>query len=395
MLSARLAVLLPLFVLAPTTFAQNPKGDEASVDAGLAGAQALQRRFAAIAKATSTSVVTVAAYVRDPAAEPAKKDGSRQAWVNSALDDGYPGFKRIGVGSGVFVSKDGEILTGRHILLTPEGKLADLIDVKTADSRHTICSFVGAEPTLNLAIIKLQVYAKGRMPRFVPVKFGNSAALEPGHWTFAIGDPVGPERVFTAGVLSAQPHRDCYQEQLTATYLQSSMTIHPEAYGGALVNLKGEFVGLLAPRHARSGTRDLGPRYGIEFALPSNIVVGLYKAIRQKRSMKSPWVGWSVMSRSELRRELGPKPFNAMEKPSTGIFIESTFDPSPAHVRGVRRGDFLLSFNGVRIHTPVEFQRELYLAGIGAEIEVELWQKGEKKKLKLKIEERPKNAITR
>lgn len=198
----------------------------------------LQDAFAAVAEQVLPSIVTVAAYVRDPDAglEPSQTS----AWVKD-LSGEYPGFRRIGSGSGVILSAEGDILTNRQFLLQENGEPADLIDVETADNRHTLSRVVGMEPTLNLAVVALEVFSKDNPPAFKPLPIGNSAALLPGHMAIAVGDPFGPEKFFAPGVFSATASRECYQEQLTATFLQVALVLHPGAYGGALVNLRGTF----------------------------------------------------------------------------------------------------------------------------------------------------------
>jgi serine protease Do len=210
----------------------------------------------------------------------------------------------------------------------------------------------------------------------------------------AFGDPAGPEKFFAAGSFIARPTRDCYQEQQTAMYLQTSLTAHPQAYGGPLVNLEGEVVGVLAPRDAAPGGARM-PGYGIEFALPSKIVAGLYESIRIARSTRSPWLGFSVMSRAEIAAAKGAEAFQAMPKPRHGILIESVFRPSPAATAGIQPGDFLVGFGETRIFTPVDFQKCLYLAGIGRSVRLELFRDGTTLPLELTIEVRPPEATTR
>ena len=191
------------------------------------------------------------------------------------------------------------------------------------------------------------------------------------------------------------PSRDCYQEALTSTYIQSAMTVHPEAYGGPLLNLRGEVIGVLMPRAWKAGFTELMPSYGIEFAMPSNIVSGIYKALRVKKSFKSPWLGFAVMSRSELRKERTTEEFNGLAKPPIGIYIENVFDPSAASEAGIKPGDFMVKFDGTPVSTPLIFQKLLYLDGIGGTAQLEMFRDGETYVVELPIRERPANATTR
>ena len=225
------------------------------------------------------------------------------------------------------------------------------------------------------------------------VTFGDSAAVDAGHWAFGAGNPTGPEKYFQAGQFTTGPSRDCYQELLTAFYIQATLKPHAEAYGGPLVNLRGEVVGMLSPRKPKPGPLTAAADYGIEFALPSNIIQGLYKSIKLKQSFESPWLGFAVMSRSEILKTKGVQHFSAMDKPRTGILIESVFDPGPGVAAGVKPGDWLVSFDGHRISAPVDFQKRLYLAGVGTQVTLEFYRDGEVFVVETAVEKRPGNAI--
>jgi serine protease Do len=233
------------------------------------------------------------------------------------------------------------------------------------------------------------------LPAFGVAALGDSSAVRSGQWAIALGDPAGPEKFFGVGTFASGPSRDCYQELRSSFYLQAALSVPPEAYGGPLVNIAGEVLGILSPRDPRPGPAASAAPPGIEFALPSNIVIGLYDTIRQKGSFRSPWLGFSVMSRSELMHAQGAEAFEALEKPRSGIYIENVFDPSPAFAAGVRPGDFLVRFDGVDIRAPVDFQRQLYLAGIGGDARLELFHAGTSRTLSLHIEERPPEAHVR
>jgi len=195
------------------------------------------------------------------------------------------------------------------------------------------------------------------------------------------------------GLLAATPSRECYQEQLTASYLQVVLQAHPGAYGGALLDLHGRFVGMLVPRDPDMGIGG-GPT-GVEFALPSNIIRGIYPAILANESRRSPWLGFAVVSMVELQRELGLEAFLELDRPLTGIRIENVFSPSPAHEAGVRSGDFLTRFGDAPIGTPIDFQRQLYMAGEGRKVKLEFYRAGETFTVELEVEVRPAEATTR
>jgi len=358
-------------------------------------AAAVQAAFEEVASKALASVVTLRAYVREPENGAAPEPAGTSGWIESAVNDDYPGFTLRASGSGFFVSEDGDILTCAHQLQKHDGSLVDLVDVETQDQRHFISEVVGVEPTVNLAIVRLRLFPEGYPPKFEVARLGDSGALKPGRWAIAVGDPAGPEKFVGVGVFSSGASRDCYQELRSAFYLQLSMTAHPEAYGGPVLDLDGNVLGILAPRDPQPGPVTGGAHYGIEFAMPSNIVVGLYHTIKQKGSFKSPWLGFSVMARSELIKERGHEAFEALNPPRFGIFIEDVFEPSPARAADIQPGDFLVSFGGVPIHAPIDFQRQLYLTGIGREAQLEIFHAGETRLLSLTVEERPAEAVPR
>lgn len=355
-------------------------------------ARSMQDAFARIASKLAPSVVSIAAYAADEPGDdhPVINDAR---WLVPITDDRYPGHHRINACSGFCIDDEAGILvTARSPLLKPDGTFAEVLDVETSDKLHSLAVVVGAEPTLDLAFLRIVVPVDGRDPRIKAVEWGDPASMKPGYWAFGIGDPFGIEQFMATGVLSAIPSRDCYQEKLSASYLQTAMSMHPEAFGGPLVDLDGRVIGLLAPRE-RSKT--IGPPRGdLQFALPSTIIRGIAPSIIEKGSTRSPWIGFAVMSRGELRELLGPRGLSKLKRPPSGIYIENVFEPSSAHAAGLRPGDFLIRFNGHPVNTPIEFQKWFYLAGIGSSVELEIFREGEIITTRADIEVRPAEAIT-
>ena len=203
----------------------------------------------------------------------------------------------------------------------------------------------------------------------------------------AFGDPAGPERFLGTGLLAGKPARDCYQELLSAMYMQATIAVHPGAYGGPLVDLDGKCVGMLS-RMELGGALSTTSAW----ALPSKILQGLYESIRAAGTQRSPWLGISAMSRAEIATTRGLATFQAMQKPKHGILLENVFDPSPAFAAGLRPGDFLTHMAGVEIHAPVDFQRQLYLAGVSRKVTLRSWRDGAETTQELTIEARPAAA---
>jgi len=353
----------------------------------------LQREFAAIAAAAAPSIVTVRTYARNTAN--AASNAPTTGWEGATVNQDYFGYRLASAGSGFVVDASGEILTCAHVVLTKEAALPDLVDVETSDGARILCEVIGTEPTVNLAMLRCVVYPAGHPGKLVPLRMGDSDALKRGQWVFGLGDPAGAEAYFGVGNFIAVPTRECYQDQLSAFYMQCALVAPPQAYGGPLLDLNGDVVGILAPRDATPGNDGAQPRYGVEFALPTKIVSGLYATIRQVHSFVSPWLGFSVMSRAEIAAAKGVDAFNAMTKPANGILLETVFRPSPASEVDLRPGDFLVRFGDYKVFSPVDFQRYLYLAGVGTHVTLDIFRDGQTLKKELVVQRRPPEALPR
>ena len=397
----RIARTLPLLAVLPVATAQaTPAPSPApAADAGRQAAALLQQGFTAVARDVFPSVVTVRTFVRSDGSQKAPVDAAAPRWIAPAGTPEYPGFQPLGAGSGFFVDADGDVLTCLHPFQRADGTLADLVDVETQDGSVVISELVGSEPTLDLAIVHCMVFPNWRVPEIKALRFGDSDAVQCGQWALGFGDPPGPEKALGVGVVVARPSRDCYQELLTSAFLQTSLQLSPQAYGGPLVDLDGAVIGILCPlRTSTTGgpiDSQKGEHQGPVFALPSKILASIYPSIRKNRSFQSPWLGFSVMSRSEIAVKKGVAAFNAMKKPRHGILIENVFQPSPAAAAGVQPGDFLTDFDGKGIFAPTDFQRLLYLAGVGKQVKCEFFRDGQSFTATLAIEKRPPEAVTR
>ena len=362
----------------------------------LAAGLALQAHFEDLARQAYQCTVSITAHSKRDEIDESDMAVERSNWIRDPANiTDYPGHDQVGAGSGVVVSEDGDILTCRHFLLNGNEEVVDIVSVETPDQRHTICDVIAMEPTLDLALLRMRVFSKRNPPKFQVATFGDSSSARAGHFAFGVGDPVGPEQFFGVGVVTTPPNRDCYQELLSSTYIQIALRVHPETYGGPVFNVSGEMIGLLIPRVIKAGATLPQPVMGMEFAMPSNIIKGIYTSLRKVKSFRSPWLGFAVMSRTELRRELGPEKFNALAKPRFGIYLENVFKPSPATQNGVEPGDFLVHFDGEPVYSPLDFQKLLYVAGIDSEVELEFFRNGETFKRKFFVAERPPQATFR
>jgi S1-C subfamily serine protease len=359
-------------------------------EAGLEAAVELQDAFARVAETVFPSVVCLTSYVTDPAPPPAA-EGDEASWREATrADRRYPGKRRLASASGFALADDGYLISCLRFLQKPGGGLADLVDAETPDGRVSLCRIVGAEPTLDVAVLRIEVYPEGRAPVLAPVVLADAGSVRPGQWAIAVGDPLGPERTFTAGIIAARPQRDCYQADLTATFLQASLAINPEAWGGPLVNIRGEVLGLLVPPAVE---RIDAPPGGVVHALPMTIATGIFESLKTANSFRSPWLGFSVLGMAELRARQKAQRLPAdPRQPLMGVYIDDVFDPSPAASAGIQVGDILLKVNGQRLISVFHFQTTLYVEGIGSALDLELYRDGETFRRTVTIEGRPPEA---
>ena len=334
------------------------------------------------------SVVSIRSLQKMPSQPEKTSPTEPGGWVVPVEESRYPGHTVLGSASGfVLDAERGIIATTRSPLLGPGGVLPAAFDVEGHDRIHVMASMLGGEPTLDLLFLKMTVPVDGLQPQLTSISWGESDQLQPGSWAFLVGDPPGIDTFFTPSVLSGIPRRDCYQEDLQASYLQIARMIHPDALGGPVTDIEGAVVGMLMPRRDRP---KIAPAQQIvQFALPAKIIREIAAPIIHQRSVDSPWLGFSVMSREELREEIGPRALSQMSRPPVGIYIENVFDPSPAFAAGIRPGDFLTEFNGYPINSPIEFQKHFYLSGPGATVEIKTFRAGMVKKAILTIGTRP------
>jgi len=341
--------------------------------------------FAGIAQRVTPTVVTIRRFVKDQAwwaAEHAKKQSSSGWRVTPDADLVVPDHRPQGGGSGFVVSPDGYILTLRRVVIDPvTGKPADALDVEVG-SNHLLAKVVSAEPTLDLAILKVTPAAP-----LASAKLGDSGSVGPGSWAIAFGDPDGPERTMVPGFIVHQPARECYQYELSATYLQTSVPVCDGALGGPLVNLHGEVIGINS-RRGDSGAKHAQVA-GSGYALPINLPIAIYQSLLTKQSTVSPWLGVSVLRLDDaLRKKIG-------EPLCKGVYIDNVFDPSPASAAGIKVGDILQTIDGDSLTGVYDFQRLLYLAGAGKVVKLQVYNASRTRELTTKIGIRPPLATTR
>ena len=277
-----------------------------------------------------------------------------------------------GIGSGVIVSDDGYILTNNHVI---DG--ADEIRVTLADGSEYTAELVGRDDAgsevggSDLAVIKIDAEDLSVLP------FGDSDALEVGEWVIAIGTPLNYAQTVTRGIVSA---KDRTGFTAYGQFIQTDAPINRGNSGGALINIRGELIGintLIATRGYSMGN------IGIGFAIPSNMAQQVLPQLIKDGKVVRGWLGISMTAvDSDLAEKLN------FDTPR-GAHVFAVGKDSPAEKAGIQRGDVIISFNGQQIRDIHHLRHVVGAAEVGKSVEVTVLRKGrEEKKLTVKLGKR-------
>lgn len=358
-----------------------------SASAPLAGPAASD---AELAERMLTCVVSVTSYRRVPTTP------SPTGRWELADESPFPGFMRNVVATGMVISADGTVLCCRSPLLTDEGGLAEIVDIELSTGTRYEAEILASEPTINLAVLRVKWPEGTTAPgELTVIERGSADRLRPADRVIAIGDPFGSARTFAPGVVMALPATACYQSDLTGSLVHASMAIAPGAVGGALLDGAGKVVAMLVPQPQLSPEVRTDPLPYVTYAMPLETAFGVAEALKAKRTNDSPWMGFSVLSREELRARVGDAAYDAMPKPDYGIYVDDMYTTGPGAKSGVQRGDFLMEVNGARIVSVVDFQQALYYNFGGTPVQIKVARAGNVIPLMIRIERRPADANRR
>jgi len=270
-----------------------------------------------------------------------------------------------GLGSGVLFDSEGYILTNEHVVHE-----AKEIRVILPDGREFEGEPIGSDTITDLAVVKI----KGEN---LPVaKLGDSGKIRVGEFCIAIGNPFGLQSTVTFGVISATDRSIRVEpEKVLENIIQTDAAINPGNSGGALINLKGEVIGI--------NTAIIPYAQGIGFAIPVNSakeIVG--KLIKYGRVIR-PWLGIYYLS-------ITPQLASRFKLPvEYGIFIASVAFGGPAHKAGLTEGDIIIKFNNQELKTSQDLKSVLSKAEIGEKVSLTILRKAKLKIVPLVLEERP------
>jgi Do/DeqQ family serine protease len=275
-------------------------------------------------------------------------------------------FRHRGLGSGVIVTADGYVLTNNHVVDS-----ADNIQVELTDGRSFKAKLVGADKPSDLALLKLDA---SNLPT---VPLGNSDAVEVGDVVLAVGNPLNVGQTVTMGIISAKGRSTArggdgsYED-----FLQTDAPINHGNSGGALVNLKGEVVGINS--QILSGSDG---NIGIGFAIPANMARRVMDDLRKDGRVRRGQLGVSI-------QPVTPEIAESLDlKDASGVIVSSVTPGSAAERGGIKRGDVLKSFNGQPVRDINSLRNRVADAGPGSSSTVVVVRDGSERTLSVKLDE--------
>jgi len=274
--------------------------------------------------------------------------------------------RSMSLGSGVIVSPDGYILTNHHVI-----KNADRIKVILSDHREFDGKVIGNDPKTDLAVIKIDA---SNLPT---ISWGDSDSLRVGEIVIAIGNPFRLSHTVTMGIVSAVGRANVgiadYED-----FIQTDAAINPGNSGGALVNARGELVGINTAIFSTTGGYQ-----GIGFAIPSNMAKKVMKDLIEKGKVIRGWLGVAIQP---ITPELA-KQFQL--KDERGSLVADVIEGSPAEKAGIMRGDVIIEYNGKKVDEPYYLRNMVASTPPNTEVEIKVIRNGQIETLWVTIGELP------
>ena len=289
--------------------------------------------------------------------------------ISVEYDINYMGLAKTssGSGSGVIISEDGYILTNNHVISSSDSssfyQVSDAKSIKVTlygDKTEYDATIVGSDEQTDLAVLKIDKTG------LTAAEFGDSSSVLVGEFVLAIGDPYGLKNSVTAGIISAL-NREMTVDNRVYKVIQADCAINSGNSGGALVNSKGQVIGITTLKLAGSGIE------GVSFAIPINDTISIYKELIEKGKIARPFLGISGLAIDEATAIR-----NGLTK---GIYVDSVVKSSGAEQSGLTSGDVIVKFDGKQVTTMDELNKIKNTKNVGDTVEVEFYRKNEHKKV--------------
>ncbi|MBD0305896.1 MAG: Do family serine endopeptidase, partial [Nitrospiraceae bacterium] len=281
-----------------------------------------------------------------------------------------PAHRQYGQGSGVIVTADGYIITNNHVV-------ADAADVEVllADRRQFKGRVIATDPKTDVAVVKIDATGLPMIP------WGDSGRLAVGDFVLAIGNPLGLNQTVTFGIVSAVGRADVgiadYED-----FIQTDAPINPGNSGGALVNIKGELIGINTAIVSTTGGS-----VGVGFAIPSNMARAAMQSLLRTGRVIRGFLGASTQDVTPLLGKLFKLP------DVKGAIITDVMPKGSADKAGLRRGDVVVRYDGKEIMDPGRLQNLIGSAPIGSKHRLEIIRDGRPDQTELVVQEAPRERI--
>ncbi|QFY59794.1 DegQ family serine endoprotease [Rhizobium grahamii] len=329
----------------------------------------MQLSFAPLVKQTAGAVVNVYAEKTVRRQSPFAGDPFFEQFFGQQMPNRSE--KQSSLGSGVIVEANGTIVTNNHVV---DG--ADDIKVALSDGREFPCKVVLKDDRVDLAVLKIDT-----KETFPTLPIANSDGVEVGDLVLAIGNPFGVGQTVTSGIVSALARNQVVKNEF-GFFIQTDASINPGNSGGALMNMKGELIGINTAIFSRGGGSN-----GIGFAIPANLVkVFLASADAGVKAFERPYVGASFDAvTSEVADALG------LAK-ARGAIVVKVSEGGPAAKAGLKPGQVITAVDGVTVEHPDALLYRLTTAGLGNSAKLTVVDNGKEKQVDLALARAPETA---
>ncbi len=281
---------------------------------------------------------------------------------------GNRGRRATSLGSGVIVSSDGLVLTNNHVI-----DHASEIKVTLADGRDFAAKVIGADPKSDVAVIKLQ----GHTGKLKPIPIGNSNKVRLGEIVLAIGDPFGVGQAVTMGIVSAKGRGNMGIEDYE-DFIQTDAAINPGNSGGALINTRGELIGINTAILSRSGGYQ-----GIGFAIPTSMAVPIMRSLITDGKVSRGWLGVAIHTVDSSLAARAKLPVRR------GVYVAQVEPGGPGGRQGLQAGDVIVAVDGHQMNDMSQLRNTIAMAGAGKVVALDVVRGHGKKTLRVKLGELP------
>ncbi len=274
--------------------------------------------------------------------------------------------EQLSAGSGVIISPEGFIVTNSHVVSG-----AEEISVTLENNKSYKARLIGADEVTDIAVVKIEA---SELPY---LEFGDSDALRLGEWVIAIGNPYNLTNTITAGIVSAKSRSmPSYDEGFKIeSFIQTDAAVNPGNSGGALVNIKGELVGINTAIASRTGSFT-----GYSFAVPASIARKIVNDFVDFGEVKRALLGISMQDMSsELAHERGIRDVK-------GVYVSDVLKEGAAYKSGIKESDVILSINGKPVNSSPEVQEQISKYRPKDRIKVGILREGKQKELSVVLE---------